>query len=272
LAYVTEHFTAAGPGYIDYRAVNIRNMDTGEVRELASEYNTSYPRWSPDGRFVLATGYERGDPQGEDHWKLYMIDVETDEVTPIADYDNKCVRGPGHCIFKGEWSGDGESVFYVNHGSICRLDIKTGYEEQLYTNPDLLRKLNQSRPDGQTLIFHLGDPVNQQQAGSRNYTRRLMMMHVPDGEVRELLEFQEPRGIQVVGWTPDGTHLLFQRNEEKGISLWKIPSKGGHPEMLWESDRELWGLSIHPGWQQIAFHILEEESEIWVMENFLPED
>jgi Tol biopolymer transport system component len=272
LAYVTEHFTKAGPGYIDYRAVNIRDMETDEVRELARGYYTSYPRWSPDGRFLLATGYERSDPHGEEDWRLYRIDVVTDQVTPIADWDHKCVRGPGHCLFKGDWSRDGASIFYVNHGSICRHDIKTGQEEQLYTNPDLLRKLDSSHPDGQTLIFHLGDPVDQQQAGSRNDTRHLMMMHLPDGEVRELLGFEESRGIQTVGWTPGGTHLLFQRSEQEGISLWKISSEGGHPERLWQTDGELWGLSLHPSRPQVAFHTLEEESEIWVMENFLPED
>ncbi|MFH1893638.1 MAG: protein kinase [Candidatus Zixiibacteriota bacterium] len=269
LAYVTEHFTKAGPSYIDYRAVTVQHMETGEDQELASEFYTAYPRWSPDGRFIVATGYERSDPQGEDHWKLYKIDVQTEEVTALANHDNTCVRGGGWCLFKGEWSHNGESVFYVNNGCICRRAIETDREERLYRNPDLLRRLNVS-PDGQKLIFHVGD--RPQRGDSLSYTRRLMMMHVPDGEVTELLEFRELSRIQVLGWIPDGGHLLFKKDEDKGISLWRISSEGGNPQKLWQSEKELKGLSIHPGGQQIAYYTLEEENEIWVMENFLPDE
>jgi Tol biopolymer transport system component len=271
LAYVTEHFTKAGPGNIDYRAVNIQHLETGEERELASEFYTAYPSWSPDGRYILASGDDRSDPQGEDHWKLYRIDVQTEEITILADHDNNCVRGSGRCIFQGEWSHDGRSVFYVNHGSICRRDIEKDWEERLYRNPDLLRNLYVS-PDGKQLIFHISDPVRQLTSDLLGYTRHLMIMRLPDGDVRELLGFDKLRAIQVVGWTPDCRHLLFQEYEDKGISLWRISSKGGDPQKLWQSEKDLRSLSLDPEGKQVAFHTAEMENEIWVMENFLPED
>jgi Tol biopolymer transport system component len=271
LAFVAEHFNKTGPGHIDYRSVNIQHLQSGKERELASEFYTNYPRWSPDGRFILATGYERSDPHGEDHWKLYKIDVQTEEVTLLVNHDNKWVRGSGLGIFKGEWSHDGESVFYVNHSSICRRDIKTGREEQLYSNPDLLRKFDVS-PDGQTLIFHLGDPADQLWGDLMGCTRSLMMMHLPNGEVDELLRLPELRNIGIIGFTQDGDDILFARREEKGMSLWKLPLQGGDPQQLWQSEEVLSGLSLHPDEQQIVYYTVESEEEIWVMENFLPED
>ncbi len=97
-----------------------------------------------------------------------------------------------------------------------------------------------------------------------------MMMDISDGKVSELLQFPELKMTGIIGWTPDAKHVLFSRWEKKGISLWRISLEGGDSKRLWESEKKLSGLSLHPGGQQIAFHILEMEHEIWMMENFLP--
>ena len=65
--------------------------------------------------------------------------------------------------------------------------------------------------------------------------------------------------------------MLFTENNTHVSALWRISPEGGEPQKLWQSDKRISGLSIHPYGQQIAFSTSEHDEEIWVMENFLSE-
>ena len=118
-------------------------------------------------------------------------------------------------------------------------------------------------PDGKEVLFGIHDP----ESGSG----RLMLMSASGGKARELLKLTPSDKMKSVTWLPDGRHILFAKNEKKGISLWRLAAQGGPPQRLWESDKDLRGLRIHPDGQQIAFHETTKSAEVWVMENFLPE-
>ena len=66
--------------------------------------------------------------------------------------------------------------------------------------------------------------------------------------------------------------MLFTKKEKKGISLWRILPEGGDLQKLWQSEKELRGLRVHPDGRQIAFYTIKIDTEVWVMENFLPEE
>jgi len=66
--------------------------------------------------------------------------------------------------------------------------------------------------------------------------------------------------------------VLFTKREKKGTGLWRISPKGGDTQKLWQSEKQLSGLSVHPDGRQIAFYTTKIDTEIWVMENFLPEE
>jgi hypothetical protein len=100
------------------------------------------------------------------------------------------------------------------------------------------------------------------------------------GESRELLRFsqeEQEQGIQIGGvtWMPDGRHLLFSKGRRQNMELWRIPVDGGEPEKLGLAmvGLGLFGLSVHPDGQRIAFSRagLGPTVELWVMENFLPQ-
>ncbi len=74
---------------------------------------------------------------------------------------------------------------------------------------------------------------------------------------------------------PDGRHLLFSKGPRGNMELWRIPVDGGEPEKLGLAMARLglFGLSVHPDGQRIAFSAGAAgppTSEVWVMENFLP--
>ena len=83
----------------------------------------------------------------------------------------------------------------------------------------------------------------------------------------------KPSGISrifVRSWTPDGQHLLCA---DKDRQWWSISAENGEARKTDLSTPKLLQLmSIHPDSQQIFFTMSEASvSEVWVMENFLPQ-
>ena len=273
LAYVTEQTEPAGPGHY-HRPLHIRNLKTGEERELAGEIEVRLPRWSPDGSSILVTGYDNNRSNQKDYnGGVYEIDVQDGHVTELVQFPP--VQEPIHINFFrdvwwtrsiADWSHDGKSVFYVNRGRIFMRELESGREKQLYQNNNLRRLLDLS-PDGKRLVFGTEN--------SDDGTWSILIMPVSGGEPRELYKFfqesEESEGIGFITWTPDGKYVLFTENTKKVSALWRISPEEGEPQKLWQSDKRNSGLSIHPDGQQIAFSTYEQDMEIWVMENFLPE-
>ncbi len=269
LTYVTEQTEPAGPGWY-HRPLHILHLKTGEERELTGEIEVKVPRWSPDGRSILFTGYDNNRRNQKDYnGGVYKIDVQTGNVTELVQFPP--IQEPSHINFFrdvwwtrsiADWSHDGKDVFYINRGRIFIRELESGREKQLYQNNNLRRLLDLS-PDGKRLVFGTEN--------SDDGTWSILIMPVSGGEPRELYKFHESEGIRVITWTPDGKYVLFTKNTKKVSALWRISPEGGEPQKLWQSDKRNSGLSIHPDGQQIAFSTGELDLEIWVMENFLPE-
>ena len=52
--------------------------------------------------------------------------------------------------------------------------------------------------------------------------------------------------------------------------LWSVPLRRGEPRSLGFSvSQNVQSLSIHPDGSRIAFHVWEQSTEAWTMENFL---
>ena len=74
-------------------------------------------------------------------------------------------------------------------------------------------------------------------------------------------------------WTPDGLSLLFARQQGPGVSktdLWLISVQGGEARKLDLAAEGMRDLCMHPDGRHIAFTAGPSQSEVWVMENFLP--
>ena len=73
-----------------------------------------------------------------------------------------------------------------------------------------------------------------------------------------------------------GTYDAFVIQIENGKSIGSpekclmiIPTSGGKPQKLWQSENDLRDLRVHPDGRRIAFYTTRSTTEVWVMENFL---
>ncbi|MHC4744067.1 MAG: hypothetical protein ACYS8Z_19285, partial [Planctomycetota bacterium] len=198
-----------------------------------------------DGRSLLGAGSATNLP-----WGALQIDVKTSEVTTIT-------RGPA---FAPESAPDDKAIFYVRNvrdgGRIVRYDPATGEDKELYSAPGVISKPALS-PDGREFAFF--------ESGA------LKVLPATGGEPRKLAEVED---ISTIAWTRDGRCLLYgAASGDKTTQLWRIATEGGEPRKLDLAMHGLGHLRFHPDGRRITFRANPqgEKSEVWVMENFLPE-
>jgi Tol biopolymer transport system component len=226
----------------------IHSVDTGQVRELSPDikfFKVNSLRWSADGRSLLCA------VRNEDvDWGLLRVDVETGEGTMIVEDSGALYPN---------WSADGKAVFYVRRAlegwRIIRRDLTTNEEKELF-RPTVVWAGGivglALSPDGKQLAFHDFD------AGM------LKILSVTGGQPRELVKVG--RAVRTIAWTPDGRHLVYRSG-----GLRRISAGGGEPQRL---DLEIGSRHVrfHPDGRRITFTAgANGKSEVWVMENFLPE-
>jgi len=259
LAYITE-VELPGLGY--HRPLHVQNVKTGEDRELAGDYEVRYPSWLSDGKTILVIGFDDTRHKEKDYnGGVYLIDVKNGNATAIVEFPPVGDRWWTGSI--AVWSHDENSVFYINGGKLLKRDLKTGTERLLYEDEFLTRILALS-PDGQKLVFGLDDR-NQE-------ISNLLIMPSSGGEAKELCRIQGLDKIGGATWSADGRFILFLERKDKGSSLSRISLEGGESQIVWEPNKDLMSFSIHPSGKQIAFSTILLESEVYVMENFLPDE
>lgn len=171
-------------------------------------------------------------------------------------------------------SPDGQSIYWCSYrdseklSSIRVYNLKSKKEKEIWRGEGYVGGFVPS-PDGQWLAMDIGR--------GRGYDApvgHLAIMPVSGGEIRKLVRV----GLDALAWTPDSKQLLFAKfTAESGWGtsrdeLWVIPMSGGTPKSLKLTSRGLWNLTIHPDGQKIAYTSANSEAEIWVMENFLPDE
>ncbi|MCZ6768032.1 MAG: hypothetical protein O7D93_02155, partial [Acidobacteria bacterium] len=271
---------ASGRGRgLDPFVLGIRSIRTGEEqrRRLGMKIRRKgghafQLHWSPDGRSLLAQGRdELGDG-------FFRIDAHTGEVTPIVVQTETVIEWP-------VWSSDGKAIFYrwadmkTGSQSLVVRDLETGRERELYRgNPDRPAGENEQStvpaqptemdhggyvgasnlavsPDGQQLAFVWSD-FDEQGPTSRALK---VIPTTAGGETRELLRVQSPERLFQPAWMPDGGHVLFGKGRLQGqeptLEIWRISAEGGEPQYLGLALEGLllYGLSVHPDGQRIAF-------------------
>jgi Tol biopolymer transport system component len=220
--------------------IHIRSVETGQERELDAELPYfRWLRWSPDGRAILVTALEE-----KDLWNVvYRIDVDSGKRTVLLHAEGG--RGRAAAL-----SPDGKALFYSDWGPAPRKgrlmvrDLETGREKELLRGAPfpLVGYVWALSPDGKWLAFI-------SRLGGVETPRTLNIVSTTGGEPKELLRKEAAERPRALAWTPNSQHLLFLvRNE-----LWRIPVEGGEARKLWQWEKGLQGMKVHPDGQRIAF-------------------
>lgn len=260
--------------YLEQGAIVIRSLESGDERRLRPAALTEiftvatgerYLRWSPDGRHLLA-------PQNR---TLFRIDVTSGEAVPFVGTDQVTDRRSRY----GRWSPDGKAVFYTRQpgtndsiAEVVRMDLETESRDVLFRAPlpgDHFSSLELS-PDGRWLAFSgvAGAPPPEYEATT------LTVIPASGGPARLLLQISGQEWIKVVGWSPDGSEVLFTRGDKLGgeasTTLWRISVHGGEPHGIEMEVPVLHAVRFHPDGRRVAFDAGQRGSEIRALTGFFP--
>jgi Tol biopolymer transport system component len=270
LAYMSRRGNSPYPTNVG-NALCIRSLDTGQERVFYREIwrlGLRYiggPRWSLDGRYVSFGG-----SGGISITDAYRIDLQTDEITSIlrCGPDERltgCAYGPGgkHFFTRGN-SQEGFSQIIVQ-------DLDSSEVRELYRLAGERRIDIALSPDRNWLSFI---------KGGGDAGRSLSVMPASGGEVREICDLGKTKpGTPTIThtWTPDGRYILFGAPDQSDLrvwDLWRVPVEGGRPEKMGlQRGWGIWHISVRPDGRQLVFAGRggsSMDSELWVLENFLP--
>jgi Tol biopolymer transport system component len=244
-------------------ALCVKSTASGEEREYfpqVKDFRTL--SWFPDGHSILCRGMV--EPLRPGLFR-YDLDKGESEKLLVSDDAKGGLHGP-------MLSGDGKRIFYDldDFGNkifrVMTYELETSQKKELIRGPNQIVEYDLSR-DGRRLAF------KENQDG-------IACLNVMSSEGREkatLLKLGEGQNINSVVWSPDGRHIYFSKWEKGSstggvCSLWRIAAAGGQAERF---DVTAVGMSIlrfHPDGGRLAFMSWHVETEVWVMENFLPVD
>ena len=241
----------------------IRSMKTGEERDIIVRLRVpplqqTAPRWFPDGRSFLVVGRNlRGGVT------YYRLDPSTGNLQVLRAVTD--AMGVG--LHQPQISPDGTYIVHIQRkGVLVRFDIQSGRETPL-TDRVLSFALSS---DGSQVAYLANANADNPRAS------RIGVMPTTGGSGRTLYEsprWYDSSRFNSLGWSPDGRHVLFVREDEASgqQALWQVPTGGGAAERTGiQVAGRLKAPSVHPNGQKLLYSTLDEApNEIWALENFL---
>lgn len=236
--------------------INIRNMETGQVRELwpaQLRYLQSATNlaWSADGRSITVFATDMKGRLGN-----YVIDTQTGETSPTtADL-------PGFTNV----TADGAKRYRALGGSI--VETANGKDRVIF---------QERAPGNRVLAVSSADRRYTAIVETTNsQTATLLIMPYGGGNAAELLHTTAvgffDRGFSIE-WTPDSRAILAIKRSGPSKELWLVPISEGQPRKL-DIEVDNWstsfGFQLRRDGRQIAFVTGENKDEILALENFLP--
>jgi Tol biopolymer transport system component len=189
----------------------IRDLQTGGKRRLTGQtaWDGTFvenSRWSPDGKFIAFT-WDMGTTS-----ELRIVGL--DGSKPKALF-----QGGGYPSVR-DWSPDGRQILVVLHtergeSSISLVAVSDGSVRHLKKTglPIGYQGRMQFSPDSRFIAFeHEGD----------------IDLCSADGMSESSL-VKHPADDRLLGWTPDGKHLLFASDRSGAIDAWILPVMDGQP-------------------------------------------
>jgi Tol biopolymer transport system component len=202
--------------------LGVRDIATGEFRRLTNNtapyqpgFGTS-PQVSPDGLQVVYTWI----PSDNSGYQLQVVTVAGGDPRVIHQTTANL------WIYPQDWSRDGRTILAMRRQEdgttqIVLVPLEGGPVRAIKTlDWRVPRRMNLS-PDGQFILYDF--PTR---ADSNEY-RDLFLIDLVTG--RETRLVQHTADDRLLGWTPDGRHVLFLSDRGGAPGAWLIAVENGRP-------------------------------------------
>jgi Tol biopolymer transport system component len=210
--------------FVDYDTgdLAVRNLRTGDIRRL-----TDKGSWEESGKYAMTPKMSRDGGQVAYTWAIPDGNSERYELR-IVDMDGSSPR----TLYRDEsvgwikaitWSPDGSylltSVWRTGGPQqILRISVPDGSSRILeIPEPGLVGQMRFS-PDGRSIVFDRAV-----EEGSEN---RDIYVMPPDGR-EEARIVESPSNDFVLGWAPDGEHILFASDRGGTLGAWLMRVEDG---------------------------------------------
>jgi len=193
----------------------LRDLATGKMRHLTNNTESGgtvfFSTISPDGKQVAYEWYQ----DGSGDLRLVGLDGSAPRIFPAG-------------AIPTDWSPDGKYVL----GVVLRIGTQFPSQIALTSVADgsvrVLKKFEWSHPgkakfspDGRYIAY---DYPPQQESDNRD-----IFLLAADGS-REISLVEHPAEDELLGWTPDGNHILFASDRSGSMNAWILRVADGKPQ------------------------------------------
>ncbi len=249
----------------------VRSLDEGREKVFPLNVRVYDLDWAPDSSSVLVFGTDRESRSG-----FYRVDANTGELSVALQNDQPWKEHAN----SPEFTDDEKGILYLNYdiiNSACPIvyrNLETGQTKTIHKLDIKNTPLFSISPDKKWLAI-IDQPIK---SSTGKFERVVKVIPAEGGEPRELCRYENRRNARVIPrWSADGRFIIYSRIQ-KGNKLWefwRVPFEGGQPQKMGISTTGASIISPHPNGRKFAYTSIGKEKkapEIWVMENFLPEE